>query len=80
MPRLSDSVIESISEVVIQDNILINYENSISLPMKWFCDVTTIYGSVIAKTYFTLSPFQVYNKIIVEKRLVILKSIKISKQ
>jgi len=66
-------VIESISEVVIQDNVLINEESSISLPMNWFCDVTTNNESVIAKNYFTLSPFQVYNKRIVEKRLVISK-------
>ncbi|KAE9533657.1 hypothetical protein AGLY_009006 [Aphis glycines] len=70
---LSDSVIESISEVVIQDNTLINDESSISLPMNWFCDVTTNNRFVIAKTYFIFSPFQVYNNRIVEKRLVILK-------
>ncbi|KAL4119439.1 hypothetical protein QTP88_012248 [Uroleucon formosanum] len=71
--ELSDSVIESISEVLIQDDTLINDESSISLPMNWFCDVTTKNGSVIAKTYFTLSPLQVYNNRIVEKRLVMLK-------
>jgi len=37
---------------------LINDESSISLPMNWFCDVTTNNGSVIAKTYFTLILFQ----------------------
>lgn len=58
---------------------MINDESSISLPMNWFCDVTTNNVSVIAQIYFTLSPFQVYNNRIVEKRLVILKGINISK-
>ncbi|KAL4142571.1 hypothetical protein QTP88_005006 [Uroleucon formosanum] len=60
-------------EVVIHDNTLINDESSISIPMNWFCDVTTKNGSVVEKTNFTLSLFQAYNNRIVEKRLVMLK-------
>lgn len=58
--------------------MLVNDESLNLLPMNWFCDITNHNGSAIAKTYFTLSPFHLYNKRIVEKQFVILKGIKIN--
>jgi len=61
---------EQISEVVIQSTMFdINSENC-TLPSNWFCDITRNIESVVDKTYFTLSPLNLYNKRIVEKQFL----------
>jgi len=46
-------------EVIVEETSMIDKSSSITMPSNWFCDVTKHNKSIILKTYFTLSPFNV---------------------
>jgi len=57
-----------VSEVIIEETSMIDKLSSMNMPNNWFCDVTKHNNSIVLKTYFTLSPFNVYKTRVVERQ------------